>query len=49
MEEKKKYQLLIRMWVKQDKLYDSADEAYDAGRKIANEEDIAVEPVEETP
>jgi len=44
---KKKYQLSIRMWIKQSKLYDSAKEAYEAGRKIASEENFAVETVEE--
>lgn len=43
----KKYRLFIRMWIKQDKLYDSAEEAYEVGRKIAKEEDITVEEVEE--
>jgi len=43
---KKKFQLLIRMWVKQDKLYDTVAEAYEVGKKIAKEEDIATEPVE---
>ena len=43
----KKYQLLIRMWVKQtDKLYDSAAEAYEAGRKVADEENLSVQEVE---
>jgi len=43
----KKYRLFIRMWVKQNRLYDSAEKAYEVGRKIANEEDITVEEVEE--
>jgi len=38
--------LLIRMWVKQDKLYDSAKEAQEVGLKVAKPEDVAVEPVE---
>jgi len=41
-----KYALFIRMWVRQMTLYDSAEKAYEAGRKIAKEEDIAVEEVE---
>lgn len=36
------------MWVKQDKLYDSAEEAYKVGEKIAKPEDIAVEEVGES-
>jgi len=36
-----KFRLLIRMWVKQDKLYDSAKEAMAVGRKAGvSEEDI---------
>lgn len=42
-----KYRLLIRMWVRQDKLYDTAKEAHEAGEKIAKPEDIAVERVDE--
>jgi len=42
----KKYQLLIRMWVKQTTLYDTAKEAYQVGLKVAKPEDIAVEEVE---
>lgn len=42
-----KYRLLIRMWVKQDKLYNTAKEAQEAGEKIAKPEDIAVEEVDE--
>jgi len=42
----KKYQLLIRMWIKQDKLYDTSKEAYEEGCKIANPKDVAVEEVE---
>jgi hypothetical protein len=42
----KKYQLSIRIWVKQDKLYDTAQEAYAIGQKVAKPEDIAVEEVE---
>jgi len=34
------------MWVKQDKLYDSAKEAEEVGLKIAKPEDIAMETVE---
>jgi len=42
-----KYRLLIRIWVKQDKLYDTAKEAHEAGLKIAKPEDIAIEPTKE--
>jgi len=42
-----KYRLLIRMWIKQDKLYSTAAAAKEAGEKIAQPEDVAVEPVEE--
>jgi len=35
------------MWVKQDKLYNTAKEAQEAGEKIAKPEDIAVEEVDE--
>jgi len=42
-----KYRLLIRIWVPQDKLYNTAKEAHDAGEKIAKPEDIAVERVDE--
>jgi len=38
----KKYQLLIRIWVPQDHLYDTVAEAYEAGQKIAKPEDIAI-------
>jgi len=41
-----KYQLSIRMWVKQTKLYDTAEEAYKVGQKVAKPEDIAVEEVD---
>jgi len=43
-----KYRLLIRMWIKQDKLYDTAADAKEAGEKIAKPEDVAVMPVEDT-
>lgn len=43
----KKFQLLVRIWVKQTPLYNTATEAYEVGRKIAKEEDITVEEVEE--
>lgn len=47
MKKETKYRLLIRIWVKQDKLYDTAKAAHEAGEKIAKPEDIAVERVDE--
>lgn len=42
----KKYQLFVRMWVKQtDKLYDSLEEGYKAARKLADKADIQMHDI----